>query len=195
MVTNEFDFTGPKPDLFNLNIEGERVRLISITTAFEQDILTEFSSDITTYMIPKPADSIEETRAFIEASLTAFSEGNNLQLVILEKETNEFLGCCGLHGRGDVRNPEFGIWLKKGAHGRGLGKEAIWTLAVWAQENIRLESFIYPVDKRNEASRKIPVSLGGEVVEERTDKGMSGNVLNEVVYKISLPLPEARGSI
>ncbi len=185
-----FEFIGPKPDLFNLNIEGERVRLVSITRAFERDVFEEFSSDITTYMIPKPADSVEETRAFIEASLKGFAEGNNLQFVILEKTTDDFLGCCGLHGRDDVRNPEFGIWLKKGAHGRGLGKEAISTLAFWAQERIRLESFVYSVDKRNVSSRKIPVSLGGEVVEERTETGMSGNVLDEVVYKILLPLPQ-----
>ena len=185
-----FEFTGSKPDLFNLNIEGERVRLVSIARAFEQDIFTEFSSDITTYMIPKPADSVEETRAFIEASLEGFTEGDNLQFVILEKPENEFLGCCGLHGRGDPRNPEFGIWLKKGAHGRGLGREAIRTLALWAQENLRLESFIYPVDKRNVSSRKIPVSLGGKVLKERTETGMSGNVLDEVVYKIPVPLPQ-----
>ena len=95
-----------------------------------------------------------------------------------------------MHGRDDPRNPEFGIWLKKGAHGRGLGREAIRTLALWAQENLKLESFIYPVDKRNVSSRKIPVSLGGEVLKERTETGMSGNVLDEVVYRIPVPLPQ-----
>ncbi len=185
----QFAFIGPKPDLFQLEIEGERIRLISITEAFAEDIFTEFSSDITTYMTPKPADSIEETKAFVRSSLAAFGEGDNLQLVILDKTTGAFLGCCGLHGRDDVKNPEIGIWLKKSAHGKALGKEAVWTLVYWAQDHMHIDSFIYPVDKRNQPSRNIPISLGGQVIEEKVDKGMAGNVLDEVVYRISLPLP------
>ena len=188
MIT-QFAFTKPKPDLFQLEIEGERVRLVSITEKFAEDIFTEFSSDITTYMLPKPAASIEETEAFIRSSLAAFGEGNNLQLVILDKTTNKFLGCCGLHGRADAKNPEIGIWLKQSAHGKALGKEAVWTLVRWAQDNINLESFIYPVDKRNQPSRNIPISLGGQVVEEKIDKSMAGNVLDEVIYKIPLSPP------
>ena len=184
----EFDFIGAKPDLANLKIEGERVRLVSITQAYAQDIFTEFTSDITTYMLPKPADAIEETRVFIRASLEAFSEANNIQLVILDKQTDEFLGCCGLHGRGDVKNPELGIWLKRSVHAQGLGREAVRTLAFWAQARMRLEGFIYPVDKRNGPSRKIPISLGGIIVEARTEEGMAGNLLDEVVYRIPVPL-------
>lgn len=183
-----FDFIGAQPDLTNLSIEGERIRLESISRTYERDIFEEFTSDITTYMVPKPADTIEETRAFIEASLEGFKEADNLVFVILEKQTGEFLGCCGLHGRSSVKNPEFGIWLKRSAHGQGLGREAIRTLACWAQERMRLESFIYPVDKRNEPSRKIPLSLGGVVVGEREEVGMAGNVLDEVVYRIPVPL-------
>ena len=184
----QFDFIGAKPDLSKLSIEGERVRLVSVSRAYERDIFEELTSDIATYMIPKPADTIEETRAFIDSSLEGFADANNLVLVILEKQTGDFLGCCGLHGRGDANNPEFGIWLKRSAHGRGLGREAIRTLALWAQENIRLESFIYPVDKRNVPSRRVPESLGGVVAAEREDVGMAGNVLDEVVYIIPVPL-------
>ena len=188
-----FDFIGAEPDLANLSIKGERVRLLSISRAYERDIFEEFTSDIATYMIPKPADSIEETRAFIDASLEGFTRADNLVFVILDKQTGEFLGCCGLHGRSGVRNPEFGIWLKRSAHGRGLGREAIRTLAEWAQERMRLESFVYPVDKRNTPSRKIPESLGGVVFAEGVDEGMAGNVLEEVVYRILVPV-EARAS-
>ena len=183
-----FEFIGDSPDLFNININGKRVRLVSISNKFEQDIFNEFTSEITTYMFPQPAKTIKETRDFIDSSLEGFKEGNNLQLVILRKENDEFLGCCGLHGDEDARNPEFGIWLKKSAHGEGLGKEAIHTLAFWAQVNIRLDSFVYPVDKRNQPSRNIPISLGGTIIEERTVQGVAGNTLNEVVYKIPLPL-------
>lgn len=183
-----FDFIGTQPDLANLSIESERIRLVSISRAFEQNIFEEFTSDVATYMIPKPADTTEETRAFIDMSLEGFTRADNLVFVILDKRTDEFLGCCGLHGRSGVKNPEFGIWLKRSAHGRGLGREAIRTLALWAQERMRLESFIYPVDKRNLPSRKIPESLGGVIFAEGVDEGMAGNVLEEVVYRIPIPL-------
>ena len=62
-----FDFVGPEPDLFQLTIEGERVRLVSITEAFAEDIFTEFSSDVTTYMFPKPADSIRKKQELLSA--------------------------------------------------------------------------------------------------------------------------------
>lgn len=183
-----FEFVGIKPDLFKLEIIGERVRLVSITEAFAEAISTSFNNDITTYMFPKPAEDIEETKAFIAASLAGFAVANNLQLVILDKTTGEFLGCCGLHGDTDPKNPELGIWLKVSAHGRGLGKEAIHTLAVWAAENMQLESFVYPVDKRNLPSRRIPLSLSAELIAERQDTGMAGNLLHLLIYKIPVPL-------
>ena len=183
-----FAFLENKPDLYTLEIPSERIRLVSISKAYEQAIFDEFTSDIATYMIPKPAEAIEETREFIVSSLAAFEDANNLQFVIVDKETSEFLGCCGLHGRKDTRNPEFGIWLKKSAHGRGLGREAITTLARWAQAHIDLDSFIYPVDKRNAPSRAIPLSLGGQLIGERLETGMAGNILEEVIYQISAPL-------
>ena len=143
-------------------------------------------------MFPEPAASIEETKAFIQASLEAFGEVNNLQFVILDRTTGEFLGCCGLHGRDDVKNPEIGIWLKGSAHGKALGKEAVQTLVYWAQDNLRIDSFSYPVDRRNQPSRNIPISLGGQVIEERVAIGRAGNVLDEVIYKIPFPLPVSR---
>ena len=178
-----FQFIDQKPDLLELTIEGERVRLVTISGKFEEDIFSEFTSDITRYMFPKPADDIAETRAFIADSLQGMKAGKNIQLVIL-KDDGEFLGCCGLHGGSDVSKPELGIWLKQDAHGHGYGREAIHTLVKWVQENIRLTSFIYPVSKENTPSRNIPISLGGRVIGERVEKGQAGNVLDEVIYEI-----------
>lgn len=109
--------------------------------------------------------------------------GNNLQLVIL-KPSGEFLGCCGLHGQANPKIPEFGIWLKKDAHGFGYGKEAIHGLYSWATQNLQAEYYIYPVDRNNIASRKIPESLGGVIINEYVDQGLAGNRLDNVVYKV-----------
>ena len=42
---------------------------------------------------------------------------------------------------------------------------------------------IYPVDKANVASRKIPESLWGTVFAEKQVQTMSGDILDEVIYK------------
>ncbi len=160
--------------MFQLDIAGERIRLVSIA----EDLHKTFSLSLRAILRPTCSLNLpspfKETEAFILASLEAFGEANNLQLVILDKTTGEFLGCCGLHGRDDVKNPEIGIWLKGSAHGKALGKEAVWTLVDWAQDNVRIDSLSYPVDKRNQPSRNIPISLGGQVVGEQVAKGRGG---------------------
>ena len=182
---NKFKFfDDPFPDLQNLDIRGKRVRLASISSVYTQEIYQEFTSEVTRYMFPKPPERVEETQEFINNSLKSMRNGNNLVLVILLAQTDEFLGCCGLHGQKNVRLPELGIWLKVDAHGQRFGREAITTLVNWASENIELEGFIYPVDRENIASRKIPESLGGQVFKEAQVTSLSGYVLDEVVYKI-----------
>ncbi|NJK47368.1 GNAT family N-acetyltransferase [Candidatus Gracilibacteria bacterium] len=171
-------------DLLSLTIEGDRLRLVTISDEFEQDIFQEFTDEITIYMLPSPAKDIEETRSFIAKSRDAIAAGNNLQFAILSKTKEEFLGCCGLHGEEKIRTPELGIWLKKNAHGSGYGREAIHTLVNWSRKNIDLDYFIYPVDRRNITSRKIPESLGGKIIEEFTVETLTGKFLDEVVYKI-----------
>jgi RimJ/RimL family protein N-acetyltransferase len=182
---NAFHFLTPQPqDSLSLTIEGERLRLVAISDRFELDIFKEFTSEITRYMFPSPAPDIEVTRNFIDASRRGMQIGNNLQFVILSKTLGEFLGCCSLHGEDNIRTPELGIWLKKNAHGSGYGREAVRTLVNWSCDNIDLDYFIYPVDRRNIASAKIPQSLSGEVVQELKTETPTGKILDKVVYKI-----------
>ena len=74
--------------------------------------------------------------------------------------------------------------IKKSAHGNGYGREAVHTLVNWSKKNINIDYFIYPVDRRNIASCKIPESLGGEVVEEFKAETSTSKILDKVVYKI-----------
>jgi len=183
---NRFHFLSPTiPDLLSLIIESERLRLETITERFDQDIFQEFTCEITRYMIPEPPLKIEETREFIAASKCGIKAGNNLQFVILSKATDEFLGCCGLHGRNKVRTPELGIWLKKSAHGNSYGREAIHTLIQWSRNNLDIDYFVYPVDRHNFASSKIPKSLGGEIVEALKKETPTGKILDWITYRIN----------
>ena len=182
---DSFNFKQQIPlDLASIQIEGQRISLLAIDESYASEIFKEFDSDITRYMLPKPAENIDETLTFIRSSLDSMHEGSELVLAITRKDDGEFLGCCGLHGRGQPRTPELGIWLKKGAHGNQYGKEAINILFSWAVEHIDFDYAIYPVDKDNIPSRKIPESLGATVFEKKTVTTMSGGSLDEVVYRI-----------
>ncbi|MGK7953333.1 MAG: GNAT family N-acetyltransferase [Xenococcaceae cyanobacterium] len=181
---NLFKFVKPQPNLLSIILEGDRIRLVTISDQFERDIFQEFTEEITTYMFPSPAENIEETRKFIVESRNGIEAGYNLQFVILSKVTGEFLGNCGLHGENQAITPEIGIWLKKNAHGKGYGREAVHTLVKWSKNNIDLDYFIYPVDSRNTASRKIPESLGGQIIEQSQVKTPTGKILDYLVYKI-----------
>ncbi len=104
-------------------------------------------------------------------------------LVILKKNTLEFLGICSVDPI-DTETPELGIWIKKSDHGNSFGREAIYALKDWVDKNLEYKYLSYPVDKRNIPSRKIPESFGGKVFREFQQTNKSGNLLNEVEYRI-----------
>jgi [ribosomal protein S5]-alanine N-acetyltransferase len=172
-------------DLESLDIQGKRICLCAIEEKYAPVIFEEFSDEITYFMFPKPAEKIEETLAYIHTTRKGMKEGFDLVFAILKKENKEFLGCCGFHGKSNPITPELGIWIKKSAHGEKYGREAIFTVTQWAVENVEFDYLIYPVDRDNIPSRKIPESLGGIVYEENKVKTMRGTYLNEVVYKIT----------
>ena len=169
--------------LLKQRIESERLLLVPISMRYKHEIFREFSEDITILMGPSPAKDISETEAFIEHSLKGLAEGNNLQLVILAKDSQEFFGCVGLH-HVDSKTPEMGVWLKKSAHGKGYGKEAMIALRKWADENMEYDYILYPVADKNIASRKIPESLGGTIAREYDQATPNGSAHHLVEYRI-----------
>lgn len=109
---NTFHFLSPQPkDLLSLTIEGKWLRLVAISDEFEQDIFQEFTSEITLYMFPSPAEDIEETRSFIVESRRSMQAGNNLQFAILSKKKESFLAAAVFMAkvRSEHQNLVFGL--------------------------------------------------------------------------------------
>jgi [ribosomal protein S5]-alanine N-acetyltransferase len=171
-------------NLTKVEIFTQRLLLQAIRMHHKAEIFKEFTVEISTYMHPRPGNDISDTEQFIQNATIGLSNGYNLQLVILKKDTQEFLGCTGIHNL-NTETPEFGIWLKKSAHGQGYGLETITGLKQWAEENLECEYLIYPVDKENYPSRRIPEQLGGVITKEYDSINLSGNVLHLVEYRIS----------
>jgi RimJ/RimL family protein N-acetyltransferase len=175
---------GAPMDFLLTRIEGERIILSPISTEHAKVIFHEFTKDITRYMVPKPLDEISCAYEFIESSRENMKAGREAVFAIIEISSGEFIGICALHGNETPETPELGIWVKKSAHGKKLGREAICNLAKWAKDSLDILYFIYPVDRDNIPSRKIAESLGGALLHVRVRESMSGAILNELVYKI-----------
>jgi ribosomal-protein-alanine N-acetyltransferase len=170
-------------DYATLTIETERLKLIPLSNKYKEDVFREFTDEITTYMYPKPNESMEALDKHYEETLEEMKRGEDYSFTVIDKNTEEFLGRGGLH-QPHTRNPELGIWLKKSAHGNGYGREAMTAVKKWADENLRYEYIAYPVDKRNIASRKIAESMGGKIMKEYKKINMAGKELDEVEYHI-----------
>lgn len=173
-------------DLTQFQLETERLLLAAITEDYTEVIFDAFTPEVTLFMHPRSPHRIEETMNFIREALVGLERGSNLQLVILEKETREFLGCTGLHNI-DSRVPEFGIWLKESAQGNGYGMEAIVALHNWAVANLEYEYLKYPVDEENYPSRRIPEALNGVIEKEYQVMSLSNRRLFILEYRIYPP--------
>ncbi len=170
-------------DLTKEIIITPRLKLVALSQEYAQDILENMTDEITTYMNPRAPRKIEDVLKYVYAQLPKIKFGEELPVVILYKETGEFLGAGGAHHL-ETDTPELGIWIKKSAHGNGYGREAVTGLKQWIDENILYTYIKYPVDRNNIPSRKIAESLGGTIADEYKKKNMSGHVLDEVEYRI-----------
>ena len=171
----------------NFEIETERLKPEPITIQYADDIFSEFTEEITQYMVPKPAKEVSETKDFIIGAIERNHKQENIQLVILDKRTKECLWCIGLHTP-NTPTPEFWIRTKKSAHGNKYGQEAIQWLYKRAQENILCNYVIYPVDQKSIPSRKIAESIGWKTDWVMTIKDTfdPNKKLESVTYKVEL---------
>ena len=170
-------------DLTKEVIITPRLKLVSLSEKYAQVISDNFTDEITRYMVSAASKKVEDTLEYIQKQLPKMKRGEDFHVVILDKKTEEFLGGGGAHDL-QTAMPQLGIWIKKAAHGHGYGKEAVTALRQWLDENISYTYIKYPVDKRNIPSRKIAESLGGIIEDEYKKTNMSGNVLDEVEYRM-----------
>ena len=168
-----------------MNIETKRLVLVPVTQKYTFDIFKNLNNEVTKYMFPCPAKEIYETINIVENWIRQRADKTDYVYAITLKETSEFLGVAGLH---DLNNdaPELGIWTKINIHGNHYGREAIGGIIEYAKKQ-GIAKLIYPVDKRNIASKKIPLFYGGKVIAaNKLVTTPDGRTLDEEIYEIIL---------
>jgi RimJ/RimL family protein N-acetyltransferase len=169
-------------DYLQLEIMSDRLKLIPISLSYAHELSVHFTPEITRYMWPSAPKTQEEINQHIFIKQREMKNGEEISLLIIKNDSDEFLGYVSLH-RANSKTPELGIWLKKNAHGLGFGYEALNQFKTWIESNLTYEYLKYPVDKKNIPSRKLAEKLGGKIEDEYTKKSESGNVLDEVEYR------------
>ncbi len=163
----------------------KRLKLTPITMDYLDDVFTNFNPEVCTYMFPKPATDQSETIAFILKSMENYELGKEIVFAALLKDTNEFIGCMGIHHI-DTPKPELGVWTKASVHGNGYGLEGMDAIIEYAKNHCDFDYLVYPADRRNIPSRRIPESHGGVIVDRYHETGASGNELDILEYHIGL---------
>ncbi len=170
----------------DVKITTKHLLLVPVSLDYAEEIFREFTPEITTFIYPKPATKIEDSINFITTAIQERQAGTDLNVAILSNQTGEYLGGAGLH-KIHTDTPELGIWIKKTAHGSGYGKEAIFALKEWADQNLTYKYLTYPVAKENIPSRHIPEALGGIIAKEYDKTNLSGNTHFMLEYHIYPP--------
>lgn len=170
-------------DLSQITLETKRLLLVSGTTKYVEQIFLEYRDPVIQYMNYGPPESLKALRDFMKKREGEMMVGTQLFVVVLLKDSNEFLGCMALEGVGQ-KNPEMGGWLKQVAHGNGYGREAAAALKLWADKNLDYNYIVWPCARQNMLSRKLAESLGGQVKKEYEKKTVRGKVWPFVEYWI-----------
>ncbi len=168
-----------------MNSETERLTLNLVHFDDAQDIFVNFTHEVNVYMQPEVPQQLSDTLSYIKLSMAEHELHLTSLYVIRTKQDAEFIGIVSLHHL-NHEVPEIGIWTKKGSHGHHYGREAVGGVIEIAKQR-GFQKLVYPVDWRNEPSKKIPQFYGGVVIEQ--DKKLvtdEGRILELMVYEITL---------
>ncbi|SDL69344.1 GNAT family N-acetyltransferase [Pedobacter antarcticus] len=165
-----------------IKIETKRLNLISVSDKYKDEILIEFTPQITRYMPYTPNGNEGEVQDFLDKAKLGLINGTDFVFAAIQKDSDVFLGCCGIHNITED-SIELGLWLKSDVHGRGLGTEIIEGLINFIEEKLKFNYLIYPVDKDNAPSRRIPEKLGFSIFGEYKKAKDENTFLNIIEYR------------
>ena len=155
-----------------MKIETKRLILREYTEDDFQDLFELLSDPITMKYYPKPYDE-EGTRRWINWCMNSYREhGFGLWAIVL-KETNTFIGDCGISMQkidGEWL-PEIGYHIKKEYWRNGYANEAGIAVKEWGFANTHFEELYSYMTAANEPSYKTAASLGMTKIKEYYDEG------------------------
>lgn len=148
-------------------IETKRLILREYTMDDFDELYTLLSDPITMKHYIKPYDK-DGTKRWINWCINSYKTyGFGLWAIVL-KETNTFIGDCGLSMQliDGESLPEIGYHIKKEYWRKGYGKEAANAVKEWAFNNTKFDKLYSYMTKDNVASYKTAESIGLKRIKE-----------------------------
>ena len=151
-------------------IETERLLLREYTMGDFAGLYEILSDSETMQHYPAPFDA-EKTRNWITWNLENYEKyGFGLWAIVL-KETNGFIGDCGITLQnidGDML-PEIGYHINRKYWRQGFAKETALAVRDWAFQNTHYDTIYSYMKYTNTASYSTAVSVGMKKIKEYTD--------------------------
>ena len=103
----------------------------------------------------------EHAREWLALSASEQATGQGLGLLVVDAESDELLGSCGLvEVSWDNRRAEIGYWLAAQARGRGVMTAAVRLLSEWCFDELGMERVSITAEPENAASRRVAERAG-----------------------------------
>ncbi|MHC5309562.1 GNAT family N-acetyltransferase [Myroides sp. LJL116] len=166
----------------SIAFDSDRLHFEIVNDKFKEAIFEALTPTVAKFLPFIPTGKIEDTQGFIDYSLGQLEKGLDITLVASDKQSGEFIGCCGIH---DIskESVSLGIWLKEAAFGKGYGTELIKALEQFIYDNLTVDFIIYNVEKNNSGSIKIAEKLGYVFDHEFVRNIEQTKILNMLQYR------------
>lgn len=148
-------------------LHGRETTRLRFRTLQKSDIITwekffENNPNIEFLGLDLSLDIKEQSKDWIERQLSRYEEHSYGHHALIDKETGEFIGQCGLLKQQieEIKEIEIGYHILPGHWGKGYATEAAMKVRDYAIENKVCKSLISIIDNRNIKSQKVAKKIG-----------------------------------
>jgi len=170
-----------------IKIEGKRIVIRQPKISDAKDIYSYAKDrEISRYTsVPHPY-SLKHAKQFIARSHKKIKKKSGYDLVIVLKETNQFIGTCGLTTVDkENKKAELGYWIGKPFWGQGFASEATKLLLDFGFNKMKLHRIYARVFAPNKASVNVLEKCGFKLEGRlRQDHFRNGKWLDHFMYGI-----------
>lgn len=155
----------------SIKIETPRMFLRLIK---EEDLpeVSELNSDPEVRkFFPDGIQNEAQTRARIQEFMSYYKEKGLPCFIILDKNTNEFIGRCGF-GPIETGEVEVGYLIARKFWGKGYASEALKALLNWSKKNISADDIIAFAPLKHTASHRVMEKCGMEYYKDGFGHGV-----------------------